>query len=455
MLLCDALPVQAIRVQGHVRDAFTRLPMHGAVVVVEGEGVRAERCTTRIDGFYRFEVPVGRRYLIRFERDGLVPRKVVFDARAVPREWVDALEADLDMRLFPPLKGMDSTLVNAPAGTASWDPVGETMIWDKATSGPLVEQWNDLLDAHADRHPEVRPTTIQRWAVKGFELARGYGVGMAFLILGLLYIASRTLLDRLGRTARIAVLVLALIGAVWLVVDLAHDAGPLRYLAFVALVTGVGAAFHLVMELWVGGTDETVVEAVVLEEEVDLFDEDDHEVMEERPKAGWKDHVSLVIFFAALFSCLFEWRWGLENTLDVWSLVGMGTAVGLVAALVIAWSRAPAVVRWSPRMLLVGVGLWWGTLTLFGITAASFVNRSFPQPEERCHTWQVVDLNRSRRSLNVYVSRDGERERLEMPMEVKEQLTTMDSLRCCTRKGLLGFDHVERVEPVITPDDRR
>jgi hypothetical protein len=191
----------------------------------------------------------------------------------------------------------------------------------------------------------------------------------------------------------------------------------------------------------------------VLEEEVDLLHED--EVIEERPKAGWKDHLPLVVFFAALFSCIFEWRWGLENTLKVWSLVRMGTAVGLVAALVIAWSRTPAVVRWSPRMLLVGGGLWWGTLTLFGITAASFVNRSFPQTEERCHTWQVVDLNWSRRSLNVYVSWDGERERLEMPIEVKEQLTTMDSLRCCTRMGLLGFEHVHRVEAVPIPAVQR
>ena len=48
-----------------------------------------------------------------------------------------------------------------------------------------------------------------------------------------------------------------------------------------------------------------------------------------------------------------------------------------------------------------------------------------------------------------------ERERLEMPTEVKEQLTTMDSLRCCTRTGLLGFEHVHRVEPVLMPEVQR
>ena len=67
----------------------------------------------------------------------------------------------------------------------------------------------------------------------------------------------------------------------------------------------------------------------------------------------------------------------------------------------------------------------------------------------------MVDVTWTRRNVNVYVSRDGERERIEMPRTLKEQLTTMDSLHCCSRTGLFGFDHVETVELVITPDDRR
>ena len=472
MILAQAVPVLAIRVQGHARDAFTRLPMRGVVVVLEGEGVRTVQRTSRIDGFYRFEVPVGQRYRIRFERHGLVPRHVVFDTRAVPREWVDALEAELDMRLFPPLDGMDSALVNAPAGTATWDPVGETIVWDMAASGPLVEQWNALLDAHADRHPQVRPTTIQRWAVKGFELARGYGIALSFLFLALLYVASRSLLDRLGRTVRIAIMLLVLIGAVWLVIDLRQDAGPLRYLAFVALVAGLGAAFHLVMELWVGGLIQGVDEDATLDDvddgpedeveptaaddepEGDLDEEADAQVPE-RHAPRWKAWMPWLVFFGAQAALIGEGRWGLENTLDVWPLVGAAAGVGLMIAGLIAWSRTPKELRRYPRLLVLSGGIWWVALPLFLIAASSYINRSFPQAEERCRTLPVVDLNWTRRSLNVYVSRDGERERIEMPREIKEQLTTMDSLRCCTRTGLFGFDHVGRVETVITPDDRR
>jgi hypothetical protein len=472
MLLAQAVPVLAIRVQGHARDAFTRLPMRGVVVVLDGEGVRTEQRTTRIDGFYRFEVPVGQRYRIRFERDGLVPRHVVFDTRAVPREWVDALEADLDMRLFPPLDGMDSALVNAPAGTATWDPAGENMVWDLDTSGPLVERWNALLDEHAARHPEVRPTTIQRWAVKGFELARGYGVVLAFLLLGLMYIVSSALLERIGRTARLVLLVLVLIGAGWLLIDLGQDAGPLRYLAFVALVTGLGAAFHLVMELWVGGLIQTVDEEVILdaaddgpedeveptaaddEPEGDLDEEADAQEPERRAPQ-WKPWMSWLVFFGAQAALIGEGRWGLENTLDVWPLVGAAAGVGLMIAGLIAWSRTPNALRRYSRLLVLSGGIWWVALPVFLIAASSYLNRSFPQGEERCRTWPVVDVIWTRRNVNVYVSRDGERERIEMPRTLKEQLTTMDSLRCCSRTGLFGFDHVHRVEAVPIPADPR
>ena len=465
MLLAQAVPVLALRVQGHARDAFTRLPMRDVVVVLECDGVRTEQRTTRIDGFYRFDVPVGSRYLIRFEKVGLVPRHVVFDTRAVPREWVDALEADLDMRLFPPLDGMDSALVNAPAGTATWDPAGENMVWDLDTSGPLVERWNALLDEHAARHPEVRPTTIQRWAVKGFELARGYGGGLAFLLLGLMYIVSRALLERIGRTARLVLLVLVLIGAGWLLIDLGQDAGPLRYLAFVALVTGLGAAFHLVIEVWVGGLIQTVDEDVTLdavddgpedeeepmasEEELERdLDEEADAPVPERRAPRWKAWMPWLVFFGAQAALIGEGRWGLENTLDVWPLVGFSAGVGLMIAAAIAWSRTPMELRRYPRLLVLSGGIWWIALPVFLIAASSCINRSFPQTEDRCRTWPVVDLSATRRNINVYVSLDGERERIEMPRTLKEQLTTMDSLRCCTRTGLLGFEHVYHVEPV-------
>jgi hypothetical protein len=90
-----------------------------------------------------------------------------------------------------------------------------------------------------------------------------------------------------------------------------------------------------------------------------------------------------------------------------------------------------------------------------GVAAASFLNRSFLEGQEQCQVWPVEEVTRSRRKINVRVSWAGERERLELPRALKEQLTTLDSLRCCTRMGLLGHPFVVRVEPILTGDHPR
>ncbi|MFN6115334.1 MAG: hypothetical protein ACK46C_05575, partial [Flavobacteriales bacterium] len=103
----------AVRVQGIVRDASTRLPVRGALVTMERAGALVVKVVTRVDGFYRFEVRSGERAVIRFDHADRVPRHVVFDATDVPREWNDALEANMDMRLFRELAGADSLMLYA------------------------------------------------------------------------------------------------------------------------------------------------------------------------------------------------------------------------------------------------------------------------------------------------------------------------------------------------------
>jgi hypothetical protein len=173
-------------------------------------------------------------------------------------------------------------------------------------------------------------------------------------------------------------------------------------------------------------------------------DEEADAQVPERRTPRWKAWLPLLVFFGAQAALIGEWRWGLENTLDVWPLVGAAAGVGLMIAGLIAWSRTPKELRRYPRLLVLSGGIWWVALPLFLIAASSYINRSFPQAEERCRTLPVVD-----------VSWDGERERIEMPRTIKEQLTTMDSLRCCTRTGLLGFEHVYRMEPVLMPEVQR
>jgi hypothetical protein len=227
----------------------------------------------------------------------------------------------------------------------------------------------------------------------------------------------------------------------------------LRFLAFFGLMGALLAGVLLLVEFLVGptalehanGTDEVPLA------EADLMDEDPG------PTSGsqWATWWPIVVFFVALFALVLEGMMGLENTLDVWSLMGMGAAVGLVAAAVVACTRSPKVVRTFPRLVILAGGIWWFVLPMLGVASASFLNRSFMEEEEQCQVWPVVEVHDGRRGIQVRVDIKGERERLEMPQAIKEQLTTLDSLRCCVRRGALGFGFVDGIEPVITADHPR
>jgi hypothetical protein len=250
--LLSGLEASAIRVEGIVRDGFTRLPLRGAVVTLERANVAPEPAVTRIDGHYRFEVRAGECAVIRFAAGDRVPRFVVFDATDVPREWTDVLEARLDMRLYLPLEGLDSALVEAPAGTCTWSEAVENLVWDMDRSAPLAERWNVLAEAQLMAHPEQRPTDLQQWMANAFDLVSEWALFVSFGLIGLLYLVLNRVVGRFGRNLRLFVLLAVLLGSIALMVDLGSAAGPLRFLAFFGLMSALLAGVLLLADLLIG-----------------------------------------------------------------------------------------------------------------------------------------------------------------------------------------------------------
>lgn len=455
----------AIRVQGIVRDASSRLPVRGAKVTLERGGRATEVCLTRIDGFYRFDIRAGQELLIRFERSGRVPRHVVIDARDVPREWNDELEMSTDMRLFPNIEGLDSMLLQAPVGMAAWDAVEENMVWDEQWSAPLVQRWNMLLEKHLAAHPDERPSPWQLALSNAFDLASEWALACVAVLALLVHLAWKYAARHWNKAVRVPLLLGVLLGSVCLLLELRTAAGPLRFVAFMALVIGIMAVVGSAQVFLLPGIDEaspdTPDDGYLLEQD-EVDDEEPGEVAmgvsgtvdiaPERSRNKWRK-LNMLAFFAGMFLFILEGRRGMENTLDAWSLARLGAGSGLLLALVVAWRRTPRYRRSHRMVVLLNGGVFWVVLPLLCMATLSFVNRTFPQGGERCRTWAVVDISRSR-NMNVTVSWDGERERLDMPRSIKEQLTTLDSLHCCVRTGLLGYDHVYSIEPVIADDPR-
>ncbi len=479
-LLFAASMAQAIRVEGIVREATTRMPMRGAVVRMERTGLPVEVCTTRIDGHYRFELKAGQRGVISFACKDRLTRRLVFDASAVPREWTDALAANVDVRLFPPMAGVDPALLNAPIGMASWSDAEENMVWDVDRSDTLITRWNALLEEHLLAHPEQRPDDVTLLIAKLLELALRFPFIVAMLLGLLVWAALRWFLRSTSGKARAWGLGVVLLLCAWAVFELRNAGGPLRYLALLGVLLGIVVLFNLMVAMMQWRRHAAFGHAVPMDasepwDDDDDDDDDDDELENEDEdeevetdmtthraevdaaqgwsvSRWWERNRYAVQLVVGMLLLVAEWRAGLENTLQVGPLV----ALGLVGGIVFAWAIATLRQRRAagPVGLFAAGGVNWITLPMVMLAALSFGNRVAADEQETCETVPVVEVNAQRKDgPQIRVLIHGDHERLEMDRGLKEQLTTLDSLRCCVRNGALGFDFVERVEPVSTADD--
>lgn len=469
-----ARTAQAIDVKGTVNDAVTGLPLRHVQVRLEREGLKEERYTTRIDGFYRFDVKAGQRAVIRFERGDLLPRHVVFDASKVPHDETDQLVAEVNMRLFPPMRGADSALIDAPAGTAQWSEAEDNMAWDVERSAVLTARWDEALADHLRSHPEVRPSALLRAGAWCVDQVLKVPFLVFVAIAWALYWALTRILRRCMRRVRLAALLVLFIASAWCVRGLWREGGLLRFLALIGVFGCIWSAIRFMVELSFG-------RYMMSSGEVEEGDEDDDQLegeliehdtagdlapapsfTEEVVERTWKqrfvkwlaENWIKLLLGASLIAFPLELKWGLGNTLHVWGLVRSGATVGLVIALGIArkWLARPFsehLLVWSFVLLMLGI-----PFSLLGIAGASCLNRNVLSASEACYIWPVVDVA-AKPNKQVWVLINGEEERLELDATVKKPITSLDSLRCCVRRGLLGFDYVVHVEPVFTSVDPR
>lgn len=448
LLLFGAIAAQAINVRGHVKDAITKWPIRGAIVTLARPGLPVEQRVTLVDGFYDLDVKAGERGTLHFAMEGRPSRYVVVDASKVPKKWTDELSMEVEMHLFPWMDGLDSALISAPAGVSVWDPVDENMVWDTATIEPLIQRRKELVAAYLLAHPEEQPTTIEKVGVWCFELVKDWGGLLMWPVVLLLYGLLRFSMKHLRRMNKIMVL-LALLGiGIYVLVDLAHAGGPLRYVALIAVFLILIAGGYLVSVLFFVPPDK----GDIIPDDTDY--DDDLSVsgpVAENRGSRWV----AVIFFSAVGAAGFgSWK-GLENTLDVWPMVRGALGAGLAIACIIAWLRTPSGSRQRIGFLLRAGSVWWIAAPLFALALASFVNRMFPAGDTTCNDWLVTRISESRRNHNIWLTINGQEERLEMPRTLKQELTTLDSLRCCHQRGALGFVHVYSIDRIGPDADPR
>ncbi|MBM72224.1 MAG: hypothetical protein CL847_05525 [Crocinitomicaceae bacterium] len=112
-----------IMLSGTIKDTDSGRKLPGSVVIVFQDDEEINRQEVDKNARYEYELPLGHKYTVSFERDGFTAKKIVLDATHTPDdESVAGFGFDLPMTLFKNKEGFDTSILDTPMGIATYDP---------------------------------------------------------------------------------------------------------------------------------------------------------------------------------------------------------------------------------------------------------------------------------------------------------------------------------------------
>jgi hypothetical protein len=139
---------EIILIHGGVKDTESMKKMEGVQVKVLQNGKELENVTTSGSGKYEFELPLGFNYIIQFSKQDFVTKKLELNTKGIPMEDLEGgFQMTVDMSLFAYIEGFDLSILDAPIGKASFDPVRNSVEFDYDYTGRMQQK----IDAEFER----------------------------------------------------------------------------------------------------------------------------------------------------------------------------------------------------------------------------------------------------------------------------------------------------------------
>lgn len=139
---------EIILIHGGVKDTESMKKMEGVTVKVFQNGKELESVTTSGSGKYEFELPLGFNYIIQFSKQDFVTKKLEMNTKGIPMEDLEGgFQMTVDMSLFAMLEGFNTSILDAPIGKASFDPVRNSVEFDYDYTSRMQEK----IDAEFER----------------------------------------------------------------------------------------------------------------------------------------------------------------------------------------------------------------------------------------------------------------------------------------------------------------
>ena len=140
---------------GVVKDYNSGEKLENITITVTAGGEQIDQITTKGNGKYEFFLPLGKLYIIRYNRDDLVAKKVQLDSREIPEQDAMAgFSMNIEMTLFENMEGLDTSLLDEPIGKAKFDPEKSTMEFDFEYTRQIQSKIKDMMKKVEERNEE-------------------------------------------------------------------------------------------------------------------------------------------------------------------------------------------------------------------------------------------------------------------------------------------------------------
>lgn len=131
---------------GVVKDYADSKKLENVKITVYENGNVVDTYTTSGNGKYEFFLDLGKEYEVKFDRKGLVSKKVYMDSRNIPEEDIGAgFSMNIEMSLFEEIEGLDIAVLDKPIGKAKYNPNTGALEFDFAYTQEIKDELNRLM----------------------------------------------------------------------------------------------------------------------------------------------------------------------------------------------------------------------------------------------------------------------------------------------------------------------
>lgn len=154
--LFSSAQLGSLVVSGNLRHEDNKNKLTDVTVTVLQNGEAFDQIEVDRNGKYYLDLPLRHDYMLVFDSDGMVPKRVQINCAHTPEDMlVDGFMFDLDMSLFDEVEGFDLSIMDTPIGIATFEERNERIQFDLTHTNDMRRLIDNELDRLANLEEDM------------------------------------------------------------------------------------------------------------------------------------------------------------------------------------------------------------------------------------------------------------------------------------------------------------